>query len=99
MPQALSPNKLVALVQESKYFICPEKFKVANLLGDWIVYINPEGLSYFCDLTSYDIPWALLPDFAGFIMSIRRVWVVFLLSGVQSWGRGLSRVIILMREE
>ena len=42
-------------VRESEHFICHAKFKAVDHLSDWIAY-NDEGLSYFCDLTSCDLP-------------------------------------------
>ena len=53
------------VVWESEHCICHTKFKSADLSGDWIVN-NPEDLSYFCDLTSCDLPSAALLEFAGF---------------------------------
>ena len=34
-------------------------------LSDWMPY-NPKCLGYWCDLTSYDLPWVPLPVFVGF---------------------------------
>ena len=50
------------VVQVSKHFINCTEFKAADHLGDWIAH-NPKGLSYFCGLTSCNLPCAHLLEF------------------------------------
>ena len=50
---------------DSRIGLLCENLIILDLFPDWIADY-PESLSHFCDLTSYDLPWAPLPEFAGF---------------------------------
>ena len=52
-------------VQNVEHGIWYAKFKAADQLRDWMLE-NPKGLSYWCNLTRCDLPWAPLPVFIGF---------------------------------
>ena len=69
-----SANRLKdwVVVQESEYLILHIESEAADLFSDWIV-ANPNGLSYFCNLSSCDLPWAALPEFIRFYDHLKDV--------------------------
>ena len=52
-------------MRDSEHKIHHAKFDAADIFNYWIVE-NPRGLSFFCDLTSCDLPGALILEFVAF---------------------------------
>ena len=53
------------VVQDSEHKIRHAKFSAEDILSCWIAE-NPGGLSFFCDLTSCDLPGVPIPEFSMF---------------------------------